>query len=293
MDNGVGMSPALVEGQSSLYSGVMQSLWSSLLDTWPYGDRALFTVLMFAAHAVVTLPSMAVGLALHVWQPEAISEFKIQQGRVPSAKLVRQCVLESLFSTFVTNPLSNYFVMWPLFTYLGMEMRAPLPSLSYSLYTMLLTGVLSDFIYYWIHRLFHAVPWLYKNIHKKHHLFIAPISFSGEFLHPVEAIAFTFCATYLGNMLLKSHLAVVILWTAVRTVEPMISHSGYAFPWDPVRRHLGWFADLDGHDWHHSHNKGMYGIIPWWDRLFGTDLEYKKWQQKQALKKECASCLTD
>lgn len=63
-------------------------------------------------------------------------------------------------------------------------------------------------------------------------------------------------------------------------------HCGYEFPWSPVRllQHVGirLGATAGGHDWHHSHNAGMYASqFAWWDALCGTDKVYKSWLAKQ------------
>ncbi len=48
-----------------------------------------------------------------------------------------------------------------------------------------------------------------------------------------------------------------------------INHSGYDLltPWRLLR-------STRPHEYHHSHNKGAYGIFPFWDRLMGTDEAY-------------------
>lgn len=33
----------------------------------------------------------------------------------------------------------------------------------------------------------------------------------------------------------------------------------------------------DEHDWHHSPNRGNYGMLWLWDKLLGSDSEYRKW----------------
>lgn len=57
--------------------------------------------------------------------------------------------------------------------------------------------------------------------------------------------------------------------------ETLDAHCGYAFPWSP-------FLILDkyltlgprAHDWHHSHNRGMYGVGRFWDWICGSDKDY-------------------
>ncbi|DAZ93383.1 TPA: hypothetical protein N0F65_012440 [Lagenidium giganteum] len=86
----------------------------------------------------------------------------------------------------------------------------------------------------------------------------------------------------LGPFLVGAHLSVMMLWMCLRLMETIDAHSGYQFPWS--------FTQLmDGakrHDYHHSHNVGMYGgIMLFWDWIFGTDKPYYEHQAKLRSKK--------
>jgi len=57
--------------------------------------------------------------------------------------------------------------------------------------------------------------------------------------------------------------------------ESVDAHGGYAFPWSPFYLLDGWLTlGPVAHDWHHSHNRGMYGVGRYLDRIFDTDKVY-------------------
>jgi sterol desaturase/sphingolipid hydroxylase (fatty acid hydroxylase superfamily) len=86
----------------------------------------------------------------------------------------------------------------------------------------------------------------------------------------------------LPALLLRSHLAVVLLFTALRQWQTVQSHSGYDLPFDPFNR--GPFhGGSRRHDFHHSHNSGCYSdFLPFWDWLCSTDGHYRAYWLKHA-----------
>lgn len=80
--------------------------------------------------------------------------------------------------------------------------------------------------------------------------------------------------TFLGLWICKSHAVTVCLWLFIRISETVDAHSGYIFPWSPFR--VPFLHGARGHDWHHSHNRGIYGVSKFWDWLLGTDKDFKK-----------------
>lgn len=87
------------------------------------------------------------------------------------------------------------------------------------------------------------------------------------------------------------HLLTYWIWMSVMLLETTLAHSGYDFPYC--------FVDGSEHAYHHSHYQNNYGKIlfitkygnqgSWftiWDKLMGTDKEWKKYMQRKKLKKE-------
>eukprot|EP01065_Artemidia_motanka_P032202 TRINITY_DN39237_c0_g1_i1.p2 TRINITY_DN39237_c0_g1~~TRINITY_DN39237_c0_g1_i1.p2 ORF type:complete len:256 (+),score=69.95 TRINITY_DN39237_c0_g1_i1:56-769(+) len=113
--------------------------------------------------------------------------------------------------------------------------------------------------FYWTHRFLHAVPVLYKNVHKWHHLSPNPDPWSGLAFHPVEG------AVYLSSMLVA--FAIPGYWTPflhdsfrwASLLFPLLTHHGFDDTF--VARY---------HYLHHALTNCNYGGWPGWDWLCGT-----------------------
>jgi methylsterol monooxygenase len=100
---------------------------------------------------------------------------------------------------------------------------------------VLISFLLEDTWFYFIHRLLHH-GWFYKNIHKIHHEHNAPFGIAAEYAHPVENI-FLGIGTALGPMIIGMttgiHIFTVWFWVVIRLWQTVDVHSGYDFPWSP------------------------------------------------------------
>ena len=257
---------------------MIQEFWTSFVESWPYGDRLLVVFCFLIGHSVLVLPINLTALALHFWPVKWIeNRWKIQQGARPAPRLVKEVVIHVLVNHLITSPLFAYFILWPLFEYLQMPIRAPLPSFGRLMFEFGICALVNDFMFYWTHRFFHSDPRIYKMFHAQHHRFITPISWAAEYASIPESIFANLIPTLTGLFMLKSHLFTVTAWLLFAILETLDAHSGFKFPFsfwrllDPV------LLGPDGHDWHHSHNRGNYGLFKFWDWICGTDLEYRKW----------------
>jgi methylsterol monooxygenase len=231
------------------------------------------------SHSIITLPYNLAALVAHTWPIPFFDQWKIQQGFYPSKRLVKEVIIQVLANHFITSPLFAYFVLFPLAQSLNMPLAGPLPSWPRILLELVVFALVNDFLFYWAHRTLHSSNWLYKNIHAQHHRFTAPISWAAEFAHPVEGLLANTIPTLAGCYIMRSHLAVCTLWMLIRMWETLDAHGGFDFPFSPFRLGSSFMLGPDGHDWHHSHNRGNYGVFKFWDWLCGTDVEYRKWQK--------------
>lgn len=120
-----------------------------------------------------------------------------------------------------------------------------------------------DFHFYAIHRLLHAVPLLYHQVHKVHHLSNNVDPWSGLSMHPVEHILY-FSAVL--PLLLVPHVPP----QAVQAV----SNGLITFP---IPAHIGLWPFEKHHFKHHREFNYNYGSSVLFDVLFGTDFEaYEK-----------------
>lgn len=252
----------------------MEALWNQMVDSFPYGDRWFFTLMFCISHSCFTLPVNAVALFFHFF-PSLVAHWKIQPEGNPSARLIKELVITNVVDHFITSPLLAYFILFPISDALGMQLRGPFPPLTTVAVQFVVNALIMDFLFYWAHRFFHT-PWLYRHIHSKHHRWTSPISGAAEFAHPVEVIFANSIPTLIGGFLQRMHIFYFSLWIAIRMLETLDAHSGFDLPFSPWR-YIPGFLGPHGHDWHHSHNRGNFGIFKFWDWAMGTDKEYHKW----------------
>ncbi|MHB0969034.1 MAG: sterol desaturase family protein [Thermoanaerobaculia bacterium] len=151
----------------------------------------------------------------------------------------------------------------------GILQRVDLPELA----ELVLAVVALDFIIYWQHRAFHAVPLLFR-FHEVHH---ADIDFDvtlGSRFHPVEMLLSM--GIKLGAVVtLGASPAAVVVFETILAVTSLFSHGNLALP-APLDRILRWLLVTPAmHSVHHSavasEQQSNFGFfVPWWDRLFGT-----------------------
>jgi sterol desaturase/sphingolipid hydroxylase (fatty acid hydroxylase superfamily) len=203
--------------------------------------------------------------------------------RYASMKLQTQAIHEATLDTFLIKPVLFYFG----FSYLqsSLSFESTLPSPLKCLYDWILLNFLFSTSLYFIHRSLHLSPFLYKNFHKKHHLFTATIGFTSLFAHPIESLASAFHFLF-PIFFLKPHFLTFLLFHLSVTLEFVDSHCGYDVPWGwiyPWAEIYPWGSGVRIHDFHHSHNIGGFGggLFGIWDRIFQTDQDYRSFEQKR------------
>lgn len=121
-------------------------------------------------------------------------------------------------------------------------------------------SLLVELWFYWSHRLFHENQWLYKNVHKEHHLEIVPSPIDSYILTPMETINVTmsfvipllcgFGITYRGLLIVYTY----------HFVMSLLVHGG--------------LPHIDHHMVHHAQYNGNYSATyPLLDIVFGTQIE--------------------
>ncbi|XP_055499346.1 fatty acid hydroxylase domain-containing protein 2 [Leucoraja erinacea] len=118
---------------------------------------------------------------------------------------------------------------------------------------------------HWSARLFHH-PTLYRHFHKKHHEWTAPIGIISLYAHPIEHVFSNMLPTMVGPILLRSHVATVMLWFSLALLISTISHCGY---------HLPLLPSPEFHDFHHLRFNQCFGVLGVLDRLHQTDTAFR------------------
>jgi methylsterol monooxygenase len=116
-----------------------------------------------------------------------------------------------------------------------------LPSFE-TVFVHLIVCILVDEIgFYYSHRLLHY-KFLYKHIHKKHHVWQSPIAITATYCHPLEHLFGNLLPAAGGPILMQSHISVMWLWLTLVTLTTLTTHSGY---------HLPFCHSSEFHDFHH------------------------------------------
>jgi len=132
-----------------------------------------------------------------------------------------------------------------------------------------------DFCFYIYHRVLHEYPQLYVRFHKPHHVFTAPFVWTSHAVHPVEIILQSIGAM-MGPIIFSMPLRHYWVWLTIRQIQGVLDHTGYDFPWDPIR----WVPGVGGtkfHDDHHRHFTCNYAsCFSFIDDMFGTRYSSQK-----------------
>jgi sterol desaturase/sphingolipid hydroxylase (fatty acid hydroxylase superfamily) len=263
--------------------------------SWQPSNRLVFfTLSWFIIIVFFYLHSWFFVLADWGWLPilgNPLERYAIRSGknRFAAMKLQEQAILEGTLDTFLIKPLMLYYLFPYLESFIQFDMKflslSLLELFSQYLFEWLVMNLIYSTSLYFIHRLLHLSPFLYKNFHKKHHLFTSTISFASLYAHPVEALASSF-HFILSLVLVRPHLISYLFFLITVTIEFVDSHCGYDVPWSflyPWSRYYPWGSGARMHDFHHSHNVGCYGggLIGLWDQLFQTNKEFKIFEKRR------------
>lgn len=241
-------------------------------------DRLKFTLCIAATHIIVFWSYQFFLYTL--WRFNLLAQYKLPRNR-PDTKdgnpypLIRQAILDSALSHFILEPVALFFG-YPVFKSCGVEVSTEtFPGFAVAVAHLLMCLLWTDTTFYWMHRLLHH-PALYRHIHKQHHEFKATIGIGSEYAHPIEGIAVNFVTTIGQFFFLGSHLYVIMFYLACRIHQTIETHSGYDLPF-PLSVWTCYDDATKRHDFHHTHNVGMYGDwTGFWDWLMGTDKHYRK-----------------
>lgn len=133
--------------------------------------------------------------------------------------------------------------------------------------------IILDLAIYFQHRVFHAVPSLWR-LHRMHHADLEIDVTTGARFHPLE-ILISMAIKMAIVALIGAPVAAVVLFEVLLNVTSMFNHSNIRMPeWlDRALRVVVVTPDM--HRVHHSivqsETDSNFGFnAPWWDRLFGT-----------------------
>lgn len=130
--------------------------------------------------------------------------------------------------------------------------------------------VLGDLGFYAIHRLFHAVPWLW-NFHAVHHSIEQMDWLAAHRVHPIDQIL-TRGGSLAPCFFLGFSDAAIALYALIFYWHSLSLHANLRVSFGPLR----WvIASSEFHHWHHSRdaeawNRNFGAQLPLWDVIFRT-----------------------
>lgn len=150
---------------------------------------------------------------------------------------------------------------------------------------ILVYELVTDFIYYWMHRGLHVNQFIYKAVHKLHHSSKCPTGLNASAMSVSECFS-TFAITdFLAPALLHTVLPMTVtewaMYTCWLTSIEVYGHSGLVLDQNEMSLwRMGLSGILTGfgvrlmtkdHELHHWHNTVNFGKrTQIWDKLFGT-----------------------
>ena len=151
----------------------------------------------------------------------------------------------------------------------GLLNLLPLPAWS----RVVLALMLLDLAIYLQHRLFHAVPFLWR-LHRVHHADPDYDLTTALRFHPLE-IGLSLAVKCAAIVAIGAPALAVLVFEIVLNAAAMLNHANGRLPL-AIDRRLRWLVVTpDMHRVHHSviprETNSNFGFnLPWWDRLFGT-----------------------
>jgi sterol desaturase/sphingolipid hydroxylase (fatty acid hydroxylase superfamily) len=143
--------------------------------------------------------------------------------------------------------------------------------------------LVADFTQYWVHRTFHAVPFLWP-FHAIHHSIEEMDWLAGSRLHLVDVIV-TRGLTYVPIFLLEFSERALMVYVFLVAVQATFIHANVHWEFQPIRRLI---ATPAFHHWHHAAereaiDKNFAVHTPIWDLLFGTFYLPDRWPSAYGL----------
>ncbi|CAO3569841.1 unnamed protein product [Mortierella alpina] len=141
---------------------------------------------------------------------------------------------------------------------------------------------------YFLHRLFHNVPYLYKHFHSRHHRLYVTYSFGALYNHPFEGFLMDSVGASLAFLISGMGNRGALAFFSFSTLKTVDDHCGYNLPFNPLQRFF--YNNADYHDIHHQ-NFGIksnfsqpFGTI--WDHVLGTHMSREEANKIIKMKEE-------
>ncbi|OMO78589.1 Fatty acid hydroxylase [Corchorus capsularis] len=241
-----------------------------------YSHNTIFLCFVFT---LAPLPYALIELS----QSDYMTKFKVQTKIKTSFSDMFKCY-KDVMKTFIFAVVPLQILSFPTLKWIGIRTSLPLPSMWEILSQLVVYFLIEDYTNYWLHRLLHC-KWGYEKIHHVHHEYSAPFGFAAPYAHWAEILILGF-PTFLGPTMVPCHMVTLFIWTILRHLEAIQTHSGYEFPWNPSNL-VPFYVGAEYHDYHHfvgrQSQSNFASVFTYCDYIYGTDRGYR--HHKQALNK--------
>lgn len=136
-----------------------------------------------------------------------------------------------------------------------------------------------ELAHYAYHRAAHRYDWLWRLGHQMHHSAESLDAFGANYLHPIDAAAFTSLSSLVFFPLLGLQPEAGAVAAVFLTFNAMFQHANIATP-----RWLGYLVQRpESHSVHHGRgiHRYNYSDLPLWDIVFGTFRNPEAFQEEQ------------
>lgn len=207
----------------------------------------------------------------YLLMPAKLGKFKIQQKIATKKDFVRE-VWHSMQSTLIFSIIAVGLAFTPLRQYTRIYGHINDFPLWYIGVALVLSLIIHDTYFYWMHRLLHHKK-LFKLTHLVHHKSTNPSPWTSYSFHILEAITEGLVLVPIV-ILLPMHPLTILLFTITGFIINVYGHLGYEIMPKGFRHTWAFevFNTSVHHNLHHSKFKGNYGLyFRIWDRVMGTE----------------------
>ncbi len=226
----------------------------------------------------------------YIWFDQWLNASKIQDKAASRHDFIREIVY-SLQTSFVLAVIACVVLNTPLRNITRVYTSANAYPGWWPYVSVVLSLVIHDTYFYWMHRLLHH-PKIFKHAHLLHHRSTNPSPWTSYSFHFIEAWAEGLVLLVI-TVIIPMNILSITLFVLLGFIINVYGHLGYEIAPKWLRRTILFEVTNTSvhHNLHHSKFNGNYGLyFRFWDRVMGTEhsdyvKEYDRVQQNRINKK--------
>lgn len=207
----------------------------------------------------------------YIWYPQKWQERKLSARRYPAGQLRKEITWSFLTSGLFAVMAAITLLLWQKgFTQVYTSVADY--GWFYLPLSLLLSLLLQETYYYWLHRWMH-LPAVFRIVHKVHHESNITSPFTAFSFHPIEGFLQALILP-LSLILIPMHPVVILTQLMIMSLSSVINHLNIEiYPEYFQKSRLGkWLIGATHHSLHHSQFKYNYGLyFTVWDKWKKTE----------------------